>query len=293
MKTSPITLVRLLIPVLLAVGMSSSFAAVEWAAVKLGGKQFGNKLEVEADSGVNLISKSKIYRYKTMGKVRGKKGALRKAFPQSESLAKFMDTLQAGSSASLQGRYENPSAGLPVALYSKSVSGSRRIKGFGKVRISMTVSSSIDDKGLVVLRVNNLTFANKDGKLKGTMSFRSGKVVVHTAPVMSFKSNNHSVDENAGAIELIVVRDGFRGMPASVQFATSDSSAKAGTDYETATGVISFAANEFEKAITIPIIDNAVKDKPRQFSVILTNPSDGSVLGQTVTATVRIMNEDK
>ncbi len=279
--------------VVLAFGVSSSFAAVEQVAVKLGGKQFGNGLAVEVGSGTNVISNSKIYQYRVVGKVRGKKGALKRAFPRAESLAKFIDSLQAGSSASLKGRYENPTAVLPVALFSKSVSGSRRIKGYGKVRVKLALAASIDDKGQVVFQVKNVRFSNKQGKLKGTMSFRAGKIVVHTAPVLSFKTNRQSVDENQGVVELIVVRDGFRGVPASVQFATSDSSAVAGTDYTATTGIVSFAANEFEKAIQIPIIDNAVKDKPRQFNVILSAPSDGSVLGQSVTASVQIMNDDK
>lgn len=282
-----------LLAVALAVGLPASFASVEWLSVKLGTKQFGNNLEVQADSGTNLISNSKIYQFKALGKIRGKKGALRTAFPRNETLANFIDSLQAGSSASLQGQFDNPSAGLPVTLISKSVSGTRTIKGFGKVRVNMTLSSSIDDKGLVSFRVNNIRFANKDGKLRGTMSFRSGRMVVYTAPVLSFTTSNHSVDENMGSVQLIVSRAGYRSVPASVQFATSDSSALAGTNYQATTGVLSFAANEFEKTITIPIIDNAKKDKPLQFSVILSNPSDGSVLGQTVAASVRIMNDDK
>ena len=48
--------------------------------------------------------------------------------------------------------------------------------------------------------------------------------------------------------------------PFTVQYATSDLTAKAGLDYETAAGVLSFAAGEANKTVAIKILDDALQE---------------------------------
>jgi predicted alpha/beta superfamily hydrolase len=77
--------------------------------------------------------------------------------------------------------------------------------------------------------------------------------------------------------------------PFTVQYATSDLTAKAGLDYETAAGVLSFAPGETNKTVAIKIFNDELQENEETFRVTLSNLTGWAQMGTPATATVKIL----
>lgn len=94
----------------------------------------------------------------------------------------------------------------------------------------------------------------------------------------SFSSAQFSANENSGSAIITVVRSG-PNEPITVQFATGNQTAIAGTDYQSATGTLFFDFDETEKTFNVPIhIDNSVEGE-ETVRLSLFNPTAGAFLG--------------
>ncbi len=109
---------------------------------------------------------------------------------------------------------------------------------------------------------------------------------------IQFSSGAVSVGESNGSIPLNVVRSGGIGLAVTVNYSTADGTAKAGSDYTTAAGTLSFAPGETQKIITVPVIDDSIAEGDETFSASLSNPSAGAALGDPNTTTVTINDND-
>src|ERR1700744_3959655 len=74
----------------------------------------------------------------------------------------------------------------------------------------------------------------------------------------------------------------------SVNYATSDGTAKAGVDYTAATGSITIAAGQTEVYVDVPVTGDTLRQADQTFYLSLSNPTN-SVLG-TAKATGTIVN---
>src|SRR5262249_41176757 len=80
---------------------------------------------------------------------------------------------------------------------------------------------------------------------------------------------------------------------ASVDFATSDGSATAGSDYTATHGTLNFAPNELSKIISIPIIDdNLFENGNETFTLTLSNPTGAAILMTPSAMTITIIDSD-
>ena len=103
---------------------------------------------------------------------------------------------------------------------------------------------------------------------------------------------SYSVAKDAGAVMIGVVRGDDGTLPVTVQFATSDLTATNGLDYVGTNFTLSFAPQERLRFVSIPIINNSLKQPNRTFRVNLAN-SKGATLGAQTSATVTIVDNDK
>jgi len=78
--------------------------------------------------------------------------------------------------------------------------------------------------------------------------------------------------------------------PVTVQYATADGTAKAGSDYTSGTGTITFAAGEISRMVSVPIIRDVVAESTETFTVQLKSPS-GATLART-TGIATILDDD-
>ena len=111
-----------------------------------------------------------------------------------------------------------------------------------------------------------------------------------TLPVASIA--DASADESAGTISFTVTLDKAPGAgnSVSVDYATADGTATAGSDYTASTGTLTISNNKTTGTIDVPITDDALDEPDETFDITLSNPS-GATIG-TGTATGTILDDD-
>ncbi|KHD08357.1 hypothetical protein PN36_18720 [Candidatus Thiomargarita nelsonii] len=140
------------------------------------------------------------------------------------------------------------------------------------------------------------TFTFKIGIFNPTGDVTLGQntqIVTVTDPAvgqLQFSSSNFTVNENAGSAIITVERVGGSDGTATVNYATSNGSAIAGSDYQGTEGVLNWANGESgSKTISIPISDNTAVDGDRTVNLRLTN---SSILTGLDSATLTIIDDD-
>ena len=99
-----------------------------------------------------------------------------------------------------------------------------------------------------------------------------------------------TVDQSAGTINVPVVLGGpagaAEGVAVTVPYTTNDGSARAGTDYSTQSGVLTFPPGETAQNITVPILDRSGSTPQRSFSVTLGTPTNATIADGTGIVTI-------
>jgi hypothetical protein len=157
-----------------------------------------------------------------------------------------------------------------------------------------------DSHGYITTVVNGVsTLATVDlttGAVTGSQTINvpsnqlTGAMALGLGGQMSFSTNIAFVSEGDGKVTLTVNRTGGVGS-ASIDYATADGNAVAGSDYSATSGTLTFGPGDTSKTITIPIINDTVNEKPEAFVVNLSNPKLGS-FGDTTTEYVAIVDDD-
>ena len=78
----------------------------------------------------------------------------------------------------------------------------------------------------------------------------------------------------------------------TVDYATRDGSAQAGSDYTETSGTLRFNSLEMERTVTVPIIDDAEEDDGETFTLRLSNPAGAALRREEREATGTIRNSD-
>ncbi|MEN8822454.1 MAG: Calx-beta domain-containing protein [Abyssibacter sp.] len=123
---------------------------------------------------------------------------------------------------------------------------------------------------------------------------QSAITVVNNDSSIAMEVASVSAVENDGTVTLRAVRTGGFGA-ASVDFATADGSAQAGTHYTAASGTLNWADGQtgaMEFSITLQ--DDTEINADRDFSIALSNPTPGTrvVLAGQASTTVTVRNDD-
>jgi hypothetical protein len=112
-------------------------------------------------------------------------------------------------------------------------------------------------------------------------------------PTLQFSGANFSVGEGAGSVIISVTRTGSSSGAVSVNYATANGTASAGSDYTLASGVLSWADGESgSKSFSIPIINDTDQEADETVVLALSNPTNGAILGPQATATLTITDND-
>ncbi len=91
---------------------------------------------------------------------------------------------------------------------------------------------------------------------------------------------------------LPVRRYGGTGGTVTVAYQTIDGTATAGDDYTPASGVLTFGPTQNTQHIFVATLDDGDVEGDHAFSVVLSSPTGGADLGDQVTATVQIADND-
>ena len=91
-----------------------------------------------------------------------------------------------------------------------------------------------------------------------------------------------------------VNRTGDVSSSTSIDYATIDGTATAGSDYTATTGTLTFAPGELSKTITVPIVDDHLYEAGSEtFSVVLSNPTGGAILNTSATVVTIVDNDSQ
>jgi Calx-beta domain/FG-GAP-like repeat len=156
-----------------------------------------------------------------------------------------------------------------------ATSGTIPIRVFGDFQIEP------DEQFIVTLfNPSNATIATAQGTGTIVNDDSNGK--------LQFSSQTYSVSEDAGSVLISVTRvDGATGTVA-IDYATSNGTAAAGSDYTATSGTLTFNQGEFSKTFSILIAGDNVFEVDETVNLTLSTPTDGAILGNTTAAVVTI-----
>lgn len=109
---------------------------------------------------------------------------------------------------------------------------------------------------------------------------------------LGLEKSVYSVSENAGSVAVAVVRSGGSDGQVSLNYRTNYGTAFAGSDYTSQSGVVTFLSGETRKSISIPLLNDSIKESPENFSFVIDNPVGGATLLAPRTATITITDDD-
>jgi len=125
------------------------------------------------------------------------------------------------------------------------------------------------NNGLFILEEKPTSFTNQSG-------------------VIGIVGSDLGVDENTNSITIDVERTSGAVGEVSVNYATSDGSATAGSDYESTSGTLTWVSNDSEnKSFTVNITNDTTQEEQENFTITLSNPTNGANLATTaITVTI-------
>jgi predicted extracellular nuclease len=110
-------------------------------------------------------------------------------------------------------------------------------------------------------------------------------------PTPTIAVSDVSVNEAAGTMTFTVTRTNVAPVAFTVDYATANGTATAGSDYGAASGTLSFTANQLQALVTVTISDNAVPEFDETLFFNLSNATNGAVISDNQ-AVGTIVNDD-
>jgi len=100
-------------------------------------------------------------------------------------------------------------------------------------------------------------------------------------------------DSGTSATTITVTRTGGASGAVSVDYATADGRATAGSDYVATRGTLNWADGDTaSKTFTVPIIGDTILEADETVNLTLSNPTGGAALGTASSAVLTITNDD-
>lgn len=136
-----------------------------------------------------------------------------------------------------------------------------------------------------------LTILDNEAPSSGGSSSSSAASQVAGAGALGFSALAYEVRENSAAATVTVVRTGGSSGQVGISYATGDQTARAGSEYTTTNGALTFASGETSKTFSVPITDDAAVDGKKTLTLTLSAPTGGAGLGVT-SATLSIADDE-
>jgi len=106
-------------------------------------------------------------------------------------------------------------------------------------------------------------------------------------PTVAFSSATYSVSENAGTATITVNLSGASAQTVTVNYATSNGNATAGSDYTAASGTLTFNPGNTTQTFNVTILDDAIFEGDETVNLALSSPGNAT-LGSPGTAVLTI-----
>ena len=107
---------------------------------------------------------------------------------------------------------------------------------------------------------------------------------------LRFASSTAWTYDSGLTVQIPVTRVGSSGT-VTVDYATTNGTAEAGTDYTATSGTLTFAAGVTSLTITVPVVNHPAYDGNKLFSLVLSNPSAAAVVSDPSLCSVAILDD--
>jgi large repetitive protein len=107
----------------------------------------------------------------------------------------------------------------------------------------------------------------------------------------SFVVTDVAGPEASGTLSFSVFLTNANGSPVSIDYATADGTAIAGSDYTATSGTLPFTPGQTSKLVAVTITDNALAEDDETFTLNLSNATGGIAIAEP-TGTATIQNDD-
>ncbi|PZU07238.1 Calx-beta domain-containing protein [Sphingomonas sp.] len=180
---------------------------------------------------------------------------------------------------------------VPDAAFSTPGAADAAVAGvFSNQNVAVTVDGTVAAGGYLYLRWIN-TGSTGSGN-RDEIGIDNVGVTAHlsTTPTAGVANISFAEGNDATTYAYFTVTRSNGAGAASVDYATADGSALAGTDYVATSGTVSFEAGETSKTIAVQILGDTIHEANETFTLNLSNPIGFEVPAATATAT--IVNDD-
>jgi len=110
--------------------------------------------------------------------------------------------------------------------------------------------------------------------------------------IIKLENSTYSINETGTSVTIKVIRSGGNKGAASVDYTSTDNTAKSANDYNAVSGTLNWNdGDSSEKTITIVINDDNQPEGDENFRVEISNPKV-AILGTPKTATIKIKDND-
>jgi hypothetical protein len=150
---------------------------------------------------------------------------------------------------------------------------------FAAGETSKTITVQV--KGDRIDELDESFFVNLTDATNATISDSQGVGIItdNDAPPNITIGDRTLVEGNDGTVSMVftVTLDSASELPVSVNYATADGTAKAGSDYIASAGTLVFAAGETTKTITVQVKGDRIDELDENFFVNLTGATNGAI----------------
>lgn len=110
-------------------------------------------------------------------------------------------------------------------------------------------------------------------------------------PRVQFSTSNFEVNEGDGNATVTITRTGSVAATVSIDYVTSNGTARAGLDYTATNGTLTFNGGERSKTFMVPIADDTMVESAETVNLVITNPQGGVEQGLS-SAVITIIDND-
>ncbi len=108
---------------------------------------------------------------------------------------------------------------------------------------------------------------------------------------LRFSQATYTVQENSTSVTITVTRTGATVSPVTVDYTTSDLTASSRSDYNTASGTLSFGGGETSKSFSVLINEDSYVEGTESLQLSLSNATGGAFIGSPNSATLDITDD--
>ncbi|MBW2065872.1 MAG: hypothetical protein JRJ03_13215, partial [Deltaproteobacteria bacterium] len=141
-----------------------------------------------------------------------------------------------------------------------------------------TISVPIADDSLVEL-TERFFLDLSNPSANAAFGDNRGQCTINIDEQATITINDVTVDENAGTADFTVTLSVAAEDDVTVDYATSDGTATAGSDYSATSGTLTINAGDTSGTISVPITDDAMIELAETFYVNLSSPSANAAFG--------------